>query len=598
MNRALRESVIGGSRNIPLNHRRGLSLSVNGGGGAKDHYYSSSSSSDDHNNLDLFSKSRRSLSLASSDDSDGVSLKLGRLSIGSAKQGKSGLDDLLSSADGGKHDYDWLLTPPGTPLVPASDGNESQSAVMAPRSGPLVSSSISELSLPKLIHCILSFSFPSSSEKRHSALDKLLSVSQSESNHAARPTRSSSVTRSSVSSSQYSTYSNKSTSILNTSSTSVSSYIRPSTPTNRTSSITRPSTPSRPTVSRSTTPSRPRPAHSTSSSDKPRPSQNSRPSTPTSRPQISANLNAPAARTTSRPSTPTRRNPPPSLSPVSGPSTPGGRSLPNGRNVASVSRPSSPGPRVRAPPQPIVLPDFPLETPPNLRTSLPDRPISAGRSRPGVALTGKGNVESTTNTATVPRRQPSPVVTRGRLAEPTGRGRALANGQHTDAMDSRRELTTRKPVKTSTDSTGFGRTISKKSLDMAIRHMDIRNGSNGCRPLTGSNLFPQSIRSANQKSQPGAASFNGSLSVSSNCAISENRNHISRFSDSGSEEDKSQSSAKLTNIDIYESSRYDMILLKEDMKNTNWLHSIDDKSDQGSIFDNGFELLPEPFDPL
>ncbi|KAI3472974.1 hypothetical protein Pfo_030025 [Paulownia fortunei] len=559
MNRTLRESVIGGGRNIPLNHRRGLSL--NGVPNSKD-------SADD--NLDLFSKSRRSLSVAPSDESD-VSVKLGRLSIGSAKQGKSGLDELLSSADGGKHDYDWLLTPPGTPLVPSSDGNESQTGLMAPRSGPLVRS----ISTTKASR---------------------LSVSQSENNHAAKPTRSSSVTRSSVSSSQYSTYSNKSTSILNTSSASVSSYIRPSTPTNRSSSITRPSTPSaRPTVSRSTTPAKPRPALSTSSMDKPRPSQNSRPSTPTSRPQISANLNSPAARTTSRPSTPTRRNPTPSLSPASGPSTPGGRSLTNGRGVASVSRPSSPGPRVRPPPQPIVLPDFPLETPPNLRTTLPDRPLSAGRSRPGVALTAKGNVEPTPNTATVPRRQSSPVVTRGRLAEPTGRGRTLTNGQLTDAMDSRKELSTRKPAKTSTDSTGFGRTISKKSLDMAIRHMDIRNGGNGFRPLTGSNLFPQSIRSTNQKIQPGAASVNRSLSISSNGAIAENGY---RFSESGSEEDKSQSSAKLTNIDIYESSRYDMILLKEDLKNTNWLHSVDDKSDHGPIFDNGFELLPEPFDPL
>lgn len=85
------------------------------------------------------------------------------------------------------------------------------------------------------------------------------------------------------------------------------------------------------------------------------------------------------------------------------------------------------------------------------------------------------------------------------------------------------------------------------------------------------------------------------MPFSSNGATAENGN---RFSESGSEEDRSHSSAKLSSIDIYESSRYDMILLKEDLKNTNWLHSIDDKSDQGSIFDNGFELLPEPFDPL
>lgn len=56
-------------------------------------------------------------------------------------------------------------------------------------------------------------------------------------------------------------------------------------------------------------------------------------------------------------------------------------------------------------------------------------------------------------------------------------------------------------------------------------------------------------------------------------------------------------SAKLAEVDVYESSRYDAMLLKEDLKNTNWLHSVDDKSDQGPIFDNGFGPLPEPFGP-
>lgn len=57
---------------------------------------------------------------------------------------------------------------------------------------------------------------------------------------------------------------------------------------------------------------------------------------------------------------------------------------------------------------------------------------------------------------------------------------------------------------------------------------------------------------------------------------------------------------KLSDMDMYESSRYDALLLKEDVRNTNWLHSIDDRSsDHGLMFDNGgFELLPEPFAPL
>lgn len=116
--------------------------------------------------------------------------------------------------------------------------------------------------------------------------------------------------------------------------------------------------------------------------------------------------------------------------------------------------------------------------------------------------------------------------------------------------------------------------------------MDIRNGSSAHRPLTSTNLLPQSIRSSNQKTH---ASVNGSLLPAENGK---------QLSESGSEEERCQSLARVNGNDIYESSRYDMILLKEDVKNTNWLHSIDDKSEQGSIFDNGFEHLPEPFDPL
>lgn len=133
--------------------------------------------------------------------------------------------------------------------------------------------------------------------------------------------------------------------------------------------------------------------------------------------------------------------------------------------------------------------------------------------------------------------------------------------------------------------------------------MDIRNSNGAIRPLSGTALFPQSIRSAKQKGQTGRAfsapaSVNGNLPISNNGVISENGDYLNRSSENGTKEEKCRLSAKLTEGDIYESSRYDAILLKEDLKNTNWLHSVDDKSDQGPIFDNGFERLPEPFDVL
>lgn len=62
--------------------------------------------------------------------------------------------------------------------------------------------------------------------------------------------------------------------------------------------------------------------------------------------------------------------------------------------------------------------------------------------------------------------------------DPTGRGRADGNGHVVESLEHRRtshlpESLTRKPVRSvnSDSGTGFGRNISKKSLDMAIKHM-------------------------------------------------------------------------------------------------------------------------------
>ncbi|XP_061965874.1 flocculation protein FLO11-like [Populus nigra] len=574
-NGSLRESLVGG-RNIPMGsqyYRRGHN--VTGGGG-----FSKNNNGTDEN-LDLFSKNRRGLSV-SSDESSDVSVKLERLAVGSAKFARSGIDDLLSSTEGGKHDYDWLLTPPGTPLSPSSEGSESKPTSVAPRSSSLARSTSTTKAVSRL------------------------SVSQSESYHSSRPTRSSSVTRPSISSSQYSTYSsNRSSSILNTSSASVSSYTRPSSPITRTPPVARPSTPpARPTPSRSSTPSRVRPAPTSSSVDKTPPSQNSRPSTPRSRGQSPANFSAAPTRSNSRPSTPTRRNPAPSSFAASSPSTSAGRVLSNGRIPGPASRPSSPSPRVRPPQQPVIPPDFPPDTPPNLRTTLQGRPLSAGRSRTGVSSAMKGNPE-TMGSLNAPRRHSSPIVTRGRLTEPSGKGRVHSNGHVADTPEPRKfshvsEVGIRRPVKSSSaasDSTGFGRTISKKSLDMAIRHMDIRNGTGSARSLSSTTLFPQSIRSTTPKSQSvRSRSTQESINNgnSQNGDVLDNEIHFSRAAEIGHEANDGRYSAKLSDVDIYESSRYDAILL-EDLKNTNWLHSIDDKSDQGPFFDNGSESLPEPF---
>ncbi|KAK8573119.1 hypothetical protein V6N13_099934 [Hibiscus sabdariffa] len=527
---------------------------------------------DSDDNLDLFSKNRTILSLASPNEISDV--KLRRLSLGSADV-KDGLVDLLSFTYGGKHDYDWLLTPPGTPLFPASEGSESQSATMS--LAPRRNFKVEPVSITKASR---------------------FSVSQSESNRSLKHTRSSSVTQPSVSS-----YSNHSS---NTSSASVSSYTRPSSPITCSPSTARPSTPSPRSTSRSSTPSKVRSSPKGSHGDKSRPSQSSRASTPTSRPQIHANLNSKAVCLNSRTTTPTRRNSIP-LEAGASPST--GRIVLNGHSAAPASRQSSPGPRVRPLQHPVVLPDFLIDPPANLRTTLPARPISAGRARPSGSFMMKAN-QDTTSSVNMPRRHSSPIFTRARLTEPHRRTHVHSNGHASDIHESWKnshvsDLAMRKALKSSTttaDSLGFGSTISKKSLDMTIRHMDMRNGTGSIRPLSSTTMFPQSNRSGTCKTQSRCSLSatdsdycNGGSIRLKNGELSENGNSISISAENGSNSDEERYSAKLSESDAYESSRYDVIFLKEDLKNTNWLHSIDDTSDRLSISDNGFEPVPEPF---
>ncbi|CAO2197156.1 unnamed protein product [Urochloa humidicola] len=567
------------------------------------------------------------------------------------------MEDLLDT-EIGKNDYDWLLTPPGTPRVPALDAAEKDT-----------SSTVTKRTVTR-----------SSSTTRASRL----SASEPENGHSAfptRPARSNSVSRPRPRPAVQSTpmSSSNRSSILNTNISSVSS--RPTTPSKWAGTVTasKPSVPSsRPVPTRSSTPvkarlstptktrpstpvkNHPSVSSSTTNSTAPRTTsaQSSRSSTPTSRPRIlssssssttsavsrpssssgkipattrtnSSSSTVPSAsRCGSRSSTPTRQ---PSMHP-SAPSV--GRSpsvgrisgsnnlTSNGRPLASSgrssapssapsSRPSSPNTRTRAPVRPLDIPDFPSETPPNLRTKLPQRPLSAGRVRPGMA----SGVRSTPNAEPVssaPAKKMSvPAITRSKFSDIQSKTSSLTNGHQ--SRQSERSLLEGQTTRTSRSATaadnGFGRTISRKSLDMAIRHMDIRQNLGGIR---GASLFPHSIRSTNSKGRPARASDPGrSISNGDRC-FTDNGSSNGHFSgdssgalshnggSSISSPDRESIGTKevLSELDIYANSRYEAMLLKEDTKNTSWLHNVDDKSDQSPVFDHRFEPLPEPFGPL
>lgn len=148
------------------------------------------------------------------------------------------------------------------------------------------------------------------------------------------------------------------------------------------------------------------------------------------------------------------------------------------------------------------MPGYTLDAPPNLRTSLNDRPISSIRGRAGAPSSRSSSIEPVPN-GRVRRQSCSP--SRGRL--PNGLNRKSGSSvpipalirSYAKANDNvnpglygtkmvERVINMRKlaPPKqddkhspnsnlsgksSSPDSSGFGRSLSKKSLDMAMRHM-------------------------------------------------------------------------------------------------------------------------------
>ncbi|KAI0527560.1 hypothetical protein KFK09_003164 [Dendrobium nobile] len=516
--------------------------------------------------LDLFSRTRRGYAISSSVESDVLNRTEKKVSVGLAKSGRSAAEEFLS-AEIGKHDYDWLLTPPGTPLFSSVDSTDHQPPASSQRSR----SNVRSVSLVK----------PSR-----------LSVPQSEnSSPGPRIARSSSTTRAS-----FSTSSRTPSSVLNTSTASVNS--RPTTPGNK------PRTPAttgmRPAMSRSTTPARTRPNAINPAAEKPKPiAQISRPSTPPTRSQFPASSmstfssNSTQSRTGSRPSTPTRRLPPP----------------------APNSRPSSPA-RSRTPVQPIIPPDFPLDAPPNLRTKIPERPVSAGRQRPAMELTvrGNSNVEVVGSGVSSSRRASSPVVARGRFADNPAKGRVNGHRDGLKLTENQKPVAPeKKPVKPAPGGetgSGYGRTMSKNSLNMAIKHMDIRQGMSGMR---GASLFPHSIRSTATATATATTTSKDRPVSKAEPPTSTHKNRITDYNSYSNElmpknykEGSSESEelkptvleyvpAKTIDMKFYGSSRYDSILLKEDARSLNWLQSLDEKPDESHLFDRRFDPLPEPF---
>ncbi|KAL6509338.1 hypothetical protein OROGR_022648 [Orobanche gracilis] len=459
---------------------------------------------------------------------------------------KTGAGDFLNS-DNDKNDYDWLLTPPGTPLFPSLEMEQQKtlrSQLGSPKARPASLKSRLSNSQPEPTSRSNLPSRPPSSSSSPGLNTSSGGVRRPSSSGGSRPaTPTGRPTVTSTSRSTLSSSSNRPT------------LSAPAKPTSITSSKLTPTATSKP--SRSSTPT-PRPTLSLS---KPT-TVPSRSSTLTSRSTIRSSTptrgtgpTLPASKSTLRSSTPTRR-------PTSGTSTPALKSP----TSSSVSKPVSKNPasaRSNSPTvrpkiwKPSEMPGFSLDAPPNLRTSISDRPPSASRGRPGAPSSRSSSIEPIFNGK---GRRQSCSPSRGRppngVMHSSGSSVPVsaANRLHAKANDNvspalvgtkmvERVINMRKLVppkqddkhsphsnlsgksSSSPDSSGFGRTLSKKSLDMAIRHMDIRRTIPGnLRPLM-TNIPASSMysvrsgptrRTVSVSDSPLATSSNASSEVSVN----------------------------------------------------------------------------------
>ncbi|XP_062095242.1 uncharacterized protein LOC133801113 [Humulus lupulus] len=484
-------------------------------------------------------------------------------------QRKSRVEEFLNS-ENDKSDYDWLLTPPGTPLLPSlemglqrsatSQVENSSSRPTALRSRPAniqVEPALRRNVASKNPNLPFEKNSSSTGNRRPSSSEGPKTVTRRSATPTGRPTLplTTKPSRSSTPSSRASFPSTKNVAPQARSSTPAMPSARSSTPT---MSSARSSTPtmssarsSTPTMSsaRSSTPTRPSARSST-------PTRSSaRSSTPTARPAF------PASKSTARSATPTHQ-PSTSLN-APGVSAPTGRasSVSKLRSTSSKSSVPScgPSPIVKSRPwKPSEMPGLTVNAPPNLKTSLPERPASASRVRPVVPVVKS---TSTVSGANGRIRQQSCSPSRGRASHSNA---ATSNGNFNKHMSKsscgdndevspvvigtqmvERVVNMRKlaPPKRdndhshnyssgksqSSDSLGFGRSLSKKSLDMALRHMDIRRSMQGSslRPLVtaipASSMYsirsgPTKSRTISNSGSPHATSSNASSEPSVNNA--------------------------------------------------------------------------------
>ncbi|XP_057498311.1 uncharacterized protein LOC130782868 [Actinidia eriantha] len=454
---------------------------------------------------------------------------------------KTRADEFLNS-ENDKTDYDWLVKPPGAPLFPSLEMEPKKTSMSwigisngcraAPKSTPDNNHAEPVLSTG---------SNPSIAANRRPSSSGGLTSTQN-----GRPTIPSTAKPSRPSSPRLRATlpttakpSRPSSPSLRATLPTTAKPSRPSTPNSRATLPT--TTPTARATSRSTKPIAPpvrslTPTRSIIRSSTPTRSI-TRSSTPTTRPSEPA-----ASKPTSRSATPTRRQ-----------STPHSIISTSDSTCHSSLTSSVPKTLKNVPSQGIS------------KASVPERPASAPRGRPGAPSARPSSIEAKPNAR--PRRQScspsrgrapnggvhksrssvlamsrahatgceevSPVLIGTKMVERVVSMRKLVPPKEDDHISKHSSASLGKSL-SSQETPGFGRTLSKKSFDMALRHMDIRRSIPGnLRPLVTS--IPASavysVRSGSTKSMTVSLS-DSPLATSSNASSEPSINNNAHYSES------------------------------------------------------------------
>ncbi|XP_057808121.1 endochitinase A-like isoform X2 [Salvia miltiorrhiza] len=301
---------------------------------------------------------------------------------------------------------------------------------------------------------------------------------------------------------------------------------------------------------RTSTPSRAAPRSSTPTSRATTPAASSRPAS-TSRASTTAARSCSAA-PTRKPATPSTTS---SKSPSDGASSRGKKSsivatknpvVPTRGGCGSSSRLSNPSEML----------SVSHDAPQSVKTSMPKRPASASRGRPSaISSPSKGKPRQKSCSPTKTRATVGNAYKNGSTTLSRSRGySSRAGGGGGDDVNPvlmgtkmvERVVNSRKlappkqdelisvenPKRSSHENSGFGRSLSKKSLDMAIRHMDIRrsvNSAGSLRPVATSAVLSY-FSNGNQSSSSQSSSFGVSESPVTSCSdSSKSSNGVSSY---------------------------------------------------------------------